>query len=340
MIVVMERGAAKSQIQEVIEKIESLGFTPHPIYGVERTVIGAIGEERGKHRIEALAGMQGVENVMPILKPYKIASRELKGEASVVQVEKVSIGAPEIVVIAGPCSVESEESITATAQAVSSAGARLLRGGAYKPRTSPYSFQGHREEGLKMLKSAKEETGLPIVTELMDPRNCDIVSQYADVLQIGARNMQNFQLLTEVGKSDKPVLLKRGIAATISEWLQAAEYILSEGNPNVILCERGIRTFEPETRNTLDISAVAVAKRFTHLPVIVDPSHAAGDWHYIESLSMAAIASGADGLMVEVHHDPGAAWSDGAQSLRPEKFASLMAKLKSLISAVGRKASW
>ena len=340
MIVVMERGATQEMIQDVIERIESLDFTPHPIYGVERTVIGAIGDERGKPQLEALASMEGVDKVVPILKPYKIASRELKTEASVIDVEGVSIGGQEICVIGGPCSVESEESLIETAEVVARAGGHMLRGGAFKPRTSPYSFQGQREEGLRMLKTAKEKTGLPIVTELMDPRNCELVASYADVLQIGARNMQNFQLLTEVGKAKKPVLLKRGIAATINEWLQAAEYILSEGNPNVILCERGIRTFETETRNTLDIAAIPVVKRFTHLPVIVDPSHAAGDWHYVEALSLAAIAAGADGLMVEVHHNPAHAWSDGVQSLKPTKFARLMAALKPVIEAVGRKATW
>jgi 3-deoxy-7-phosphoheptulonate synthase len=340
MIVVMEKGATQDKIEEVIAKIEELGFTAHPIVGVERTVIGAIGDERGKPQLEQLAGMEGVDKVMPILKPYKIASRELKQAATEVPVGNHKIGSQNICIIAGPCSVETLESLLATATAVAGLGAHMLRGGAYKPRTSPYSFQGHREDGLKMLQEAKDKTGLPIVTELMDPRNCELVAKYADVLQIGARNMQNFQLLTEVGKSGKPVLLKRGIAATMNEWLQAAEYILSEGNPHVILCERGIRTYETETRNTLDIAAVPVVKRYTHLPVIVDPSHAAGDWHYVESLSLAAIAAGADGLMVEVHHDPAEAWSDGAQTLKPKKFAQLMAKLKPVIEAVGRKADW
>jgi 3-deoxy-7-phosphoheptulonate synthase len=340
MIIVMELGATPEMIDEVIARVESIGFTPHPIYGVERTVIGAIGHERGKPQLEALAGMQGVEKVVPILKPYKIASRELKQEPSVIAVGDVSIGGAEICVIAGPCSVESKESVLQTAEAVRDAGGHMLRGGAYKPRTSPYSFQGHREEGLKMLQHAKEKTGLPIVTEVMDPRNCELVSKYADVLQVGARNMQNFQLLTEVGRTGKPVLLKRGIAATINEWLQAAEYVLSEGNPNVILCERGIRTFEPETRNTLDIAAIPVVKRYTHLPVIVDPSHAAGDWHYVGALCFAAIAAGADGLMVEVHHNPAEAWSDGAQSLKPSKFNRVMKALKPVIESVGRKATW
>ena len=340
MIIVMERGATQEQIQEVIEKISELGFTPHPIYGVERTVIGAIGDERGKAQLGQLEGLHGVERVMPILKPYKLASRELRQEPSIVKVGAIDIGGPEIRVIAGPCSVETQDSLLRTAEAVAKGGACMLRGGAYKPRTSPYSFQGHREEGLKMLKAAKDKTGLPIVTELMDPRNCDLVAEYADVIQIGARNMQNFQLLTEAGKSKKPVLLKRGIAATINEWLQAAEYILSEGNPNVILCERGIRSFETETRNTFDVAAIPVVKRFTHLPVIADPSHAAGDWHYVEALSLAAVAAGADGLMIEVHHNPAEAWSDGAQTLEPEKFERLMTRIKPVIEAVGRKATW
>jgi len=340
MIVVMENGAAKGQIEAVIERIESLGFEAHPIHGVERTVIGAIGDERGKAALQQIEGMAGVESVMPILRPYKLAGRELREGASRIEVAGHCIGGDEITIIAGPCSVETDESLMATARAVAASGAQMLRGGAYKPRTSPYSFQGHREEGLKMLEAAKQETGLPIVTELMDPRNCELVCQYADILQIGARNMQNFQLLTEAGKSNKPVLLKRGIAATITEWLMAAEYILSAGNPNVILCERGIRTFGTETRNTLDLGAVAVVKRYSHLPVIVDPSHAAGDYHYVETFSRSAIAAGADGLMVEVHHDPANAWSDGAQSLRPDKFDRLMKQIKPIIEAVGRKATW
>jgi 3-deoxy-7-phosphoheptulonate synthase len=340
MIIVMNRGASKESIEAVIERIESLGFIAHPIYGVERTVIGAIGDERGKAALQQIEGMAGVESAVPILKPFKLASRELKAAPTVVEVGGVKVGGPGICVIAGPCSVETPESILASAQAVAKAGAHMLRGGAYKPRTSPYSFQGHREEGLKMLQAAKEATGLPIVTELMDPRNCDLVAEYADVIQIGARNMQNFQLLTEVGKSGKPVLLKRGIAATITEWLQAAEYILSEGNPRVILCERGIRSFGTETRNLLDLAAVAVVKRYSHLPIIVDPSHGTGDYHYVQAMSLAAVAAGADGLMVEVHHDPPQAWSDGAQSLRPDKLERLMAALKPVISAVGRTSDW
>ncbi|MCA9409647.1 MAG: 3-deoxy-7-phosphoheptulonate synthase [Candidatus Omnitrophica bacterium] len=340
MIIVMELGATEKNTEEVIRRIEALGFLAHPIYGVERTVIGAIGDERGKHELQQLEGLQGVEKVVPILKPFKLASRELRVESSEIDIEGVSLGGKEFNVIAGPCSVETLESLSETAEAIKDCGARMLRGGAFKPRTSPYSFQGHREDGLKMLREVKEKTGLPIVTELMDPRNCELVCEYADVLQIGARNMQNFQLLTEVGKAKKPVLLKRGIAATINEWLQAAEYILSEGNPNVILCERGIRTYETETRNTLDIAAVPVVKRYSHLPVIIDPSHAAGDWHYVESLSLAAVAAGADGLIVEVHHDPPNAWSDGAQSLRPDKFKKLMTKLKPVLEAVGKTAGW
>jgi 3-deoxy-7-phosphoheptulonate synthase len=340
MIVVMNRGASPEQIQAVIARIESLGFIAHPIYGVERTVIGAIGDERDKPVLQQVEGMVGVESVVPILKPWKLANRELKTEPTVVRVENASVGGPAICVIAGPCSVETPESIEATACAVAKAGAQMLRGGAYKPRTSPYSFQGHREEGLKMLQAAKKASGLPIVTEVLDPRNCELVASYADVLQIGARNMQNYQLLTEVGRCKKPVLLKRGLAATITEWLQAAEYILSEGNPDVILCERGIRSFGSETRNVLDIAAVSVVKRYSHLPVLVDPSHAAGDYHYVESLSLAAIAAGADGLMIEVHHDPQVAWSDGAQSLRPDKFERLMKALKPVVNAVGRIAEW
>lgn len=340
MIVVMNRGALPLQIQEVIARIEELGFVAHPIYGVERTVIGAIGDERDKPALQEIEGMAGVESVVPILKPFKLASRELKEASSEIAVGGIVIGGSAICVIAGPCSVETPESIVASAEAVAKAGAQMLRGGAYKPRSSPYSFQGHREEGLKMLQAAKDATGLPIVTEVMDPRNCELVAQYADVLQIGARNMQNFQLLTEVGKVGKPVLLKRGIAATITEWLQAAEYILREGNPNVILCERGIRSFGTETRNLLDLAAVAVVKRYSHLPIIVDPSHGTGDYHYVQAVSLGAIATGSDGLLIEVHHDPQNAWSDGAQSLRPDKFTRLMTAVKPVISAVGRTYTW
>jgi 3-deoxy-7-phosphoheptulonate synthase len=340
MIVVMNHGAQKDQIQAVIARIEELGFVAHPIIGVERTVIGAIGDERDKPALQQIEGMAGVESVVPILKPFKLASRDLKSASSQVLVGDVPIGGNTVCVIAGPCSVETPESIVASAKAVAKAGAQMLRGGAYKPRSSPYSFQGHREEGLKMLQAAKDATGLPIVTEVMDPRNCELVAKYADVLQIGARNMQNFQLLTEVGKVGKPVLLKRGIAATITEWLQAAEYILREGNPNVILCERGVRSFGTETRNLLDLAAVAVVKRYSHLPILVDPSHGTGDYHYVQAVSLGAIATGADGLMVEVHHDPQNAWSDGAQSLRPDKFTRLMEAVKPVISAVGRSYAW
>lgn len=340
MIVVMNHGAPQEQIQAVIARIEELGFVAHPIIGVERTVIGAIGDERDKPTLQQIEGMAGVESVVPILKPFKLASRDLKEAPSQIQVGDIAVGGNAICVIAGPCSVETPESIVASAQAVAKAGAQMLRGGAYKPRSSPYSFQGHREEGLKMLQAAKDATGLPIVTEVMDPRNCDLVAKYADVLQIGARNMQNFHLLTEVGKVGKPVLLKRGIAATITEWLQAAEYILREGNPNVILCERGIRSFGTETRNLLDLAAVAVVKRYSHLPIIVDPSHGTGDYHYVQAVSLGAIATGADGLMVEVHHDPQNAWSDGAQSLRPDKFSRLMEAIKPVIAAMGRTYTW
>lgn len=340
MIIVMERGATQDQIRAAIARIEQLGFIAHPIVGVERTVIGAIGDERDKPMLQQIENMAGVERAMPILQPFKLASRELHSERSVVDVAGVPVGGDVLRVIGGPCSVETPESILASARAVKEAGGHMLRGGAYKPRTSPYSFQGHREEGLKMLQAAKEATGLPIVTELMDPRNCELVARYADMIQIGARNMQNFQLLTEVGKSGKPVLLKRGLAATITEWLQAAEYILSEGNPNVILCERGIRSFGTETRNVLDLAAVAVVKRYSHLPILVDPSHGTGDYHYVHAMSLAALAAGADGLLLEVHFDPQQAWSDGAQTLRPDKFARLMRDIKPIAQAVGRATDW
>ena len=328
MIIVMQAGAAAREIEEVQAEIRRLGYTPHPIYGVERTVIGAIGDERGKTRLQALEAMAGVERVIPILKPYKLAGMELRREKSLIAVSAgVVFGGPKVPVIAGPCSVESAEQICAAARAVKAAGATLLRGGAYKPRTSPYSFQGWEEEGLKMLAAAREETGLPIVTEVMRESAVELVARYADILQIGARNMQNFDLLKAVGQLRKPVLLKRGLANTIHEWLMSAEYILAQGNMQVVLCERGIRTFETMTRHTLDLSAVSVLKRESHLPVVVDPSHAAGVREFVPPLAKGAVGVGADGLMIEVHHQPEKALSDGPQSLRPEEFEKLMAEI-------------
>lgn len=335
MIVVMEPGSPESQIERVVERIEALGYKSHLIRGVEKTVIAAVGDERGKARLQALRSMSHVEDVVPILKPYKLASRECR-EQSEVSVGATVIGGDRFVVIAGPCSVESEAQILDTARVVKAHGASVLRGGAFKPRTSPYSFQGLEEEGLRLLKLAGEVCGLPVVTELINPSHLPLLEQYVDMIQIGARNVQNFALLKEVGRSRLPVFLKRGMSTTISEFLMSAEYILSEGNQNVVLCERGIRTFETATRNTLDLSAVPVLKRHTHLPVVVDPSHGTGVWQYVIPMSLAAVGAGADGLMVEVHPDPSSAWSDGEQSLRPDKFSELMTRLKAFVSAAGR----
>ncbi|PIP72786.1 MAG: 3-deoxy-7-phosphoheptulonate synthase [Nitrospinae bacterium CG22_combo_CG10-13_8_21_14_all_47_10] len=336
MIIVMAPDATPEQIEKVEDLIRELGYTPHEIAGVERKVIGAVGDERGKDRLQSIETMGGVESVFPILKPYKLASREVKPTPSVIRAGGVDIGGPAIAIIAGPCSVESKEQICTTANLVKSAGANFLRGGAYKPRTSPYSFQGMEEDGLKLLAAAKEVSGLPIVTEVMNPREIDLVAKYADIIQVGARNMQNFSLLKELGRIDKPILLKRGMMNTIQEFLMSAEYVLSEGNNKLILCERGIRTFETSTRNTLDISCIPVLKKETHLPVIVDPSHATGHWEMVESMSRASIAAGADGLIIEVHPDPVRAFSDGPQSLKPAKFARLMENLRPFAELMGR----
>jgi 3-deoxy-7-phosphoheptulonate synthase len=337
MIVVMNAGATPDEIGAVVREIEKLGFKSHPITGVERTVIGCIGDERGKVALQALESFPGVESVMPILKPFKLASREIHRESSAIPiVPGLEIGGPRLTVMAGPCSVESESQIVETARAVQTAGGHMLRGGAYKPRTSPYAFQGMAEEGLDLLAKAREATGLPVVTEVLDPHDVEVVEEHADMLQVGARNVQNFSLLKRLGKSKKPVLLKRGMMTTIQEFLMAAEYILSEGNPNVVLCERGIRTFETATRNTLDLNAVPVLKEWTHLPVIVDPSHGTGHWQYVQPMAFASIAAGADGLMIEVHPDPVHALSDGGQSLKPKRFAELMAGVKRFAEAAGR----
>jgi len=335
MIVVMEIGSKENELQEVCRKAESLGFTPHIIYGKERNVIGLVGLG-DRDNIGVIEDMPGVDRVVPITKPYKLSSKEVKKEPTIVEVCGVKFGGEEITVIAGPCSVENEEQIIKTAEYVKAAGAKMLRGGAFKPRTSPYAFQGLGEEGLKLLAKAREVTGLPVVTEVVNPRDVDLVNKYTDMFQVGARNIQNFALLSLLGQVGKPVLLKRGMATTIEEFLLAAEYILAEGNRNVVLCERGIRTFETSTRNTLDISCIPVVKDKSHLPIIVDPSHAAGHWHYVPSLSKAAIAAGADGLIIEVHPEPEKALSDGAQSLRPEHFIRLMGELKAIALAVGR----
>ncbi len=337
MIIVMKAGAAKKDKDEVLKRIKELGYQPHVIHGTTRDVIGAVGDERGKLVLQSVESMHGVESVVPILKPYKLASREVKKEPSIIAInEQVKIGGREIIIMAGPCSVENETQIIDTAKAVKAAGAQVLRGGAFKPRTSPYSFQGLEEDGLKLLAKARQLTGLPVVTEVVNPETADLVAEYADILQIGARNAQNFALLKKVGQLKKPVLLKRGMSMTIQEFLMSAEYIMSEGNQAVILCERGIRTFETATRNTLDLSAVPVLKQMTHLPVIVDPSHGTGNHHYVAPMAGAAIAAGADGLIIEVHPDPEHASSDGPQSLKPTKFAAMMVRLRLLAAAMER----
>ncbi|MCX7988927.1 MAG: 3-deoxy-7-phosphoheptulonate synthase [Thermodesulfovibrio sp.] len=336
MVIVMKPEATEEQLKEVIAKIEELGYKPHVIYGATRNVIGAVGDERGKFVLQSLEVMDGVEAVIPILKPYKLASKEVKKDKTIINVKEVSIGGDEVIVIAGPCAVEDEEQIIKTAITVKSLGAHILRGGAYKPRTSPYTFQGLGEEGLKLLKKASEIANMPVVTEIINPEHVDLVCEYVDILQIGTRNAQNFELLKRVGQATKPVILKRGMSMTIKEWLMSAEYILSEGNMNVILCERGIRTFETATRNTLDLSAVAVLREETHLPVIVDPSHATGYAKYVGSMACAAVAAGADGIMIEVHPQPEKAFSDGPQSLNFKAFGEIMNKIHQFAKVAGR----
>ncbi len=337
MIIVMKRKADEQELDNVIKWIESVGYKVHLSKGVERTIIGAVGDERGKVALKAAENMPGVEKVMPILAPYKLASRESKEGNTVIKVGDVEIGGSQCVVIAGPCAVESPEQLMEAAEVVKKAGASMLRGGAFKPRTSPYSFQGMGEQGLKLLAEAREKTGLPIVTEAMSAEEVELVDRYADVIQIGARNVQNFALLKAVGLKRKPVLLKRGMMTTLEELLMSAEYILASGNDEIILCERGIRTFETSMRNTLDISAVPVLKDKTHLPVIVDPSHAIGQWRFVLPLAKAAVAVGADGLLIEVHPEPDLALCDGAQSLRPERFAELMEEIESIAKIVRKE---
>jgi 3-deoxy-7-phosphoheptulonate synthase len=339
MIIVMKADATKHEREEVTSRIRELGYKPHVIHGTTRDVIGAIGDERGKMAVlQAIEAMHGVENVMPILKPYKLASKEVKKEKSIVKItDSLVVGGVKTVVMAGPCAVEGEKQIIEVAEAVKKAGGHILRGGAYKPRTSPYSFQGMKEKGLKLLLKAKKITGLPIVTEVVNPESAELVAEYVDILQIGTRNAQNFELLKKVGRIKKPVLLKRGMSMTVNELLMSAEYIMSEGNHSVILCERGIRTFETATRNTLDLSAIPVLQGETHLPVIVDPSHGTGNQKYVAAMAFAAIAAGADGLMIEVHPDPERATSDGPQSLTPKDFGAMMKKLKLFARAAGRE---
>lgn len=336
MIIVLKPDVTQKEIDHIIERVEKLGLKHMISRGVKRTIIGVIGEE-DILRVQPLEVYPGVEKVLPILKPFKLVSRDFKPEDSVIEIDGVRIGGSQIVIMAGPCAVESRESLLETAKAVKAAGAKFLRGGAFKPRTSPYSFQGLGEEGLKYLKEASEATGLLVVTEVMDTRDVPLVDKYAHIFQIGARNMQNFNLLKEVGQTRKPVLLKRGMMSTIKELLMSAEYIASNGNFNIILCERGIRTFEEYTRNTVDISAIPVIDELSHLPIIVDPSHSTGKWGLVGAISKAAIAAGADGLLVEVHPNPEEALSDGQQSLLPERFAKLMEELKLLAKALGRE---
>ena len=335
MIVIMKMSADEADVEAVVNRVTTKGLKTHISKGEERTIIGLIGDERQLDR-GALSRMTGVDRVVPVLRPYKLASRDFHPEDSIITINGHQLGGNKVIVMAGPCSVESEEQIMETANAVKEAGAHLLRGGAFKPRTSPYSFQGMGEEGLQILARAREATGLHVVTEVMAPEQVDLICQYADVLQIGTRNMQNYALLNAVGKTNKPVLLKRGMMSTIEELLMSAEYIMSNGNHKVILCERGIRTFEKYTRNTLDINAVPVLKELTHLPVVIDPSHATGRWTLVKAASKAAVAAGADGLIIEVHPNPAEAVSDGEQSLKPPRFAELMGDIRRVAGAIDR----
>jgi 3-deoxy-7-phosphoheptulonate synthase len=333
----MKKSATQEQIDHVKTLIESFGYRVHESIGSERVVFGAIGDERGKERLTCLEAQPGVEKVIRILTPYKLASRETKPESTIVDIGMgVKVGDHRIAIFAGPCAVESREQIMEVAKTIKESGGHILRGGAFKPRTSPYAFQGLKNDGLLLLSQARQEYGIPVVTEVMDIASIEVILENADCLQIGARNIQNFQLLKEVGKTNKPVLLKRGMSTTIEEFIMSAEYVLAGGNSQVILCERGIRTFETATRNTLDLSAVPVLKEKTHLPVIVDPSHGTGHARYVEAMSYAAIAAGADGLMIEVHPKPEEALSDGPQSLRPEEFKKVMDGIKRIAHAVDR----
>lgn len=334
MIIVMKRGISDALIRQTVAQVEGMGFKAHIINGTERTVIAAVGEERDKSK-ETIESYEGVEQVLPVLAPYKIASRETKSEPTIVRVRNLAMGGGNIGIIAGPCSVESEEQILLAAQQVKAAGATALRGGAFKPRTSPYAFQGLKEVGLQLLAAARDATGLAVVTEVMTPQHVELVASYADVLQIGARNMQNYHLLQAVGEVRKPVLLKRGPSATIDEFLLAAEYILDQGNHEVVLCERGIRTFESHTRFTLPLATVPYLHQRTHLPVVVDPSHGTGIASLVPSMSAAAVAAGADGLIIEVHPDPRKAVSDASQTINPEVFAQTIATCRRVADALG-----
>ncbi|MCZ6680437.1 MAG: 3-deoxy-7-phosphoheptulonate synthase [Candidatus Poribacteria bacterium] len=337
MVIIMKPGATREEIDRVIRRIESVDLKAQPSIGEQRTVIGVIGDKTrlGDMPIES---MTGVERTMPISAPYKLASRQFRDEQTIIEVNGTKIGGKQIIVMAGPCAVETTEQIVTIAKAIAQSGATFIRGGAFKPRTGPYSFQGYGEPALKMLMEAKRETGLGIITEVMTPYEVELVSAYTDIFQLGTRNMQNFYLLREVGKSGKPVLLKRGMSSTIEEWLLAAEYILAEGNPNVIMCERGIRTFETHTRNTLDLNAVPIIKELSHLPIFADPSHGTGIRSLVAPMSKASIAAGADGLLLEVHHDPDNSMTgDGVQSILPDQLDQLMGELRAIAGAIGRE---
>ena len=333
MIIVLQKEASETELQDIVARIKHYGLEPHVIVGVARTVIGLVGDKNGLEP-SFFEGLPGVEKAVPIMAPYKLTSRDAKAEDSIIQIKNVTIGDGKMVYMAGPCAIESREQILETAEQVKVAGASILRGGAFKPRTSPYSFQGLGERGLEYLQEAGEAFGMPTVSEVINPSDVELVARYVDILQIGARNMQNFSLLRQVGHSRKPVLLKRGLSATIEEWLMAAEYILSEGNYQVILCERGIRTFETATRNTLDVGAIALARRLSHLPVIADPSHATGRSELVTPAGCAAVAAGAQGLMVEVHPNPDTALSDGAQSLTPRQFGQMIKAVQRVAGAL------
>jgi len=336
MIVVMKVGSSDKEIAGVIKRIESVGLKTHMSQGVERTIIGVVGQIFPE--LEGMLEMlSGVDEVIRVSKPYKLSSREFHPLDTTVKVDGITVGGKEIVVMAGPCAVESEQQLLETARAVKAAGATILRGGAFKPSTSPYQFRGLGERGLELLAQVKKEVGLPIITEVMTPSEVEMVARYSDILQIGARNMQNFNLLEAVGKTGKPVMLKRGLSATVQEWLLAAEYVLTQGNEQLILCERGIRTFETYTRNTMDISVIPIIEKVSHLPIIADPSHGTGKWYLVIPMALAAVAAGADGIMVEVHPNPDLALKDGAQSLTFANFHQLMSQLKSVAEAVGRR---
>ena len=336
MIVEMRKSAAEEDVDGVVQRAKSLGLGVQLNLGTEKTVVAILGPNTGQLATDIFAVLPGVEQVTRIMKPYKLAAREFKAEDSVVSINGIEIGGKRFVIMAGPCAVESEKQLMATAMVVKGAGGCILRGGAFKPRTSPFSFQGLEEAGLELLKQTKEQFGIPVVTEVVDPHDVEMVSKYADILQVGARNMQNYALLTEIGKSKRPVVLKRGLSATVTEWLTAADYLLAEGNDQVILCERGVRTFEDSTRFSLDIGSVPVIKKFSHLPLIVDPSHAAGHYSLVPAMAKAVVAAGADGLLIEVHPNPKEALVDGLQSLSPSDFARLVKELRPIAKSVGR----